>query len=252
MKILGIDPAPAKKSIIFDGREFIEKTPKELKVYIDNLNEDTFISWDAPLSAAVYEGDFSLTIRQIERFFNRQSKTAKNLGIPKGISTLGYSGCPHWTISQYIFGYPVINESFLKKLKFDLLMENSEINNKNIFKITESHPALSLWIVLKEDLKNNELFKDSWQYKGYSQSDKNITKRREIITKSLMKKEFVQEVEFNKEITIDSDDKLDAFVCYILGSHLVNKTAKAKILGDKVKGSFLIPYDKVIFEVFNL
>lgn len=108
MKVLGIDPAPSKNSIVFDGDIFREFTPRELKGYIEDLTKKDnfiFISWDAPLSAAIDRDNFSLTIRKIERFFNRLGRHAKELGIPEGISTLGYSGCPHWSISQLYLDY---------------------------------------------------------------------------------------------------------------------------------------------------
>ena len=68
MKILGIDPAPGKESLVFDGKEFIDYCPqknkncaKELKKYINELQEvknSIFIAWDAPLSAAIDEKNF--------------------------------------------------------------------------------------------------------------------------------------------------------------------------------------------------
>ena len=63
MKVLGIDPAPAKDSVIFDGNEFQHFSPKQLKEHIDRLSmqeESLFIAWDAPLSAAMDEENFSL------------------------------------------------------------------------------------------------------------------------------------------------------------------------------------------------
>jgi hypothetical protein len=239
MKVLGIDPAPAKNSIVFDGKEFLRLTPKELKVYIDSIKEDTFIAWDSPLSGAIEEGEFSLTIRKIESFFYRQSKTARELNIPKGISTLGFSSCPHWTISQYIFGYPIMNYDLVHNLKWDLVMNNEQIS-KQPLQITETHPALSIWIILKDILKEHPLFKNSWQYKGYSNSDKNIKKRLEVIINELFKTNFVTDI-FKDRVVINSDDELDAFVCYILGMQLFNNEAKAHILGNNILGSFLLP-----------
>lgn len=243
MKVLGIDPAPAKQSIIFNGEKFIYKTPIELKKFIDNIDQDTFIAWDAPLSAAVCNKDFSLTIRQIERFFYRQGKTAKDLKIPKGISTLGYSSCPHWTISQYIFGHPVVNEEFIKSLKWDLVMDSKDIG-KNSFQITEAHPALSIWILLRDILKDEKLFKNSWQYKGYSSSDKDIVERKNIIIDALLDHKYVKS-SIDIKPKISSDDELDAFMCYLLGFWAVNSENKSLILGDKINGSFLLPNYKI-------
>lgn len=239
MKILGIDPAPAKDSIIFDGERFLYKTPQELKSYIDNIKDATFIAWDAPLSAAVSQKDFSLTIRRVERFFYRQGRYAKELGIPKGVSTLGYSSCPHWTVSQYIFGLPVINEEFVKGLKWNLVMEPSQIQKSHL-QITEAHPALSLWILLREELKDEPLFSSSWQYKGYSSSDKDINKRKEMLVKKLLSHPLVKNI-VTGDIKISTDDELDAFVCYILGYLAVNEPNHSLILGDKINGSFLLP-----------
>ena len=173
MKVIGIDPAPSKKSIVFDGDDFRELTPLELKEYIDKVAKEhnsLFVSWDAPLSAAIDKDNFSLTIRKIERYFNRLGRYAKELGIPEGISTLGYSGCPHWTMSQYIFGLPILNSSLQSSSKFKLVMNEAEIKTNGLY-ITEIHPALSMWILLKDKLNDNPLFKNSWKYKGDTKPD---------------------------------------------------------------------------------
>jgi hypothetical protein len=239
MRVLGIDPAPAKQSIIFDGEKFLYKTPKELKSYIDDINEKTFIAWDAPLSAALSDKDFSLTIRQIERFFYRQGRYAKELNIPKGVSTLGYSSCPHWTVSQYIFGHPVINKDLTMKLKWELVMD-SGFTGKSSFQISEAHPALGLWILLRDELKDHNLFKSSWQYKGYSSSDKDIVKRKEVLIDKILSHSRVKGI-VEKNIRISTDDELDAFMCYILAHWAVNDPKHSLILGDEINGSFLLP-----------
>ena len=72
MRILGIDPAPSKETILFDGSEFLQFKARELKAYIEEESRnhpDILICWDAPLSAAIDKDNFSLTIRKIESFF---------------------------------------------------------------------------------------------------------------------------------------------------------------------------------------
>ncbi|RLA80763.1 MAG: hypothetical protein DRG78_10355 [Epsilonproteobacteria bacterium] len=251
MKIIGIDPAPSKKSIVFDGEIFLELTPIELKNYIEALskNHDSiFISWDAPLSAAIDKENFSLTIRKIERFFNRLGRHAKELGIPEGISTLGYSGCPHWSISQYIFGLPILNPSLQQSSKFNLVMNEADINEKGYF-ITEIHPALSMWILLRDELKENELFKDSWKYKGDNKLE--TIKRRTHLIDELLRLNIVKtEIDIDK-ITINTDDQLDAFVCWLIARLLFKQEGRAKIYGDRLNGSFLLAYDKEIYSKLN-
>ena len=244
MKVLGIDPAPAKKSLVFDGREFYSFDVTTLINYLESEKErdSLFISWDAPLSAAIDKKNFSLTIRKIERFFNRSGRYAKRLEIPEGISTLGYSGCPHWTISQYIFGLPILNPSLQISPDYKLLMSNDRLDF-SISYITEIHPALSMWILLKEKLADNPLFKNSWKYKGDSSSD--TKRRRAILIESILSLELTQEY-LLKKISIESDDALDSFVCWLLGTAFVAKDKRVKVYGDDKNGSFLLPLDKEI------
>jgi len=252
MVVLGIDPAPAKQSVIFDGKQFQHFTPKELKEYIDRFTmqeESLFVAWDAPLSAALDADDFSLTIRRIERFFNRNGRSAKEMLIPEGISTLGFASCPHWSISQYIFGYPAIDPNYHKGMKFELVMDNEYSFKKRAGHfITEIHPALSMWILLKESIED-VLFMDSWKYKG--DSSKSTKKRSHLIVEHLFALAITQEYIDTSTITIISDDELDAFVCWLLGRAFVESDKRVRIYGDSKRGSFLLPYDKTIYESFE-
>jgi len=236
MVVLGIDPAPAKQSVVFDGKRFYHFTPKELKEYIDILTiqeEPLFVAWDAPLSAALGEDDFSLTIRRIERFFNRNGRWAKEMFIPEGISTLGFASCPHWSISQYIFGYPAINVNYHNGMKFELVMDNEvPFQERAGHFITEIHPALSMWILLKESI-DDPLFNDSWKYKG--DSSKSTKKRSHIIVEHLFTLAITQEYIDTSKISISMDDELDAFVCWLMGRALVDGDPRVRIYGDTVK-----------------
>jgi len=252
MRVLGIDPAPAKDSIIFDGKEFQHFSPKQLKEHIDRLSMQEgslFIAWDAPLSAAIDKDNFSLTIRKIERFFNRNGRYAKKLHIPEGISTLGFSSCPHWTLSQYLFGYPVINPHFCRNIEFELVMDNEVLINNGVgHYITEIHPALSMWILLK-DIIDDPLFSTSWKYKG--DSSVNTKKRSHIIVEYLFSLEFVQDYIDVAVVSIATDDELDAFVCWLMGRALFENDLRARIYGDRSNGSFLLPYDEKIYNKLN-
>ena len=247
MKVIGIDPAPAKNSLVFDGERFLEFTPFELKEYINNLTldyESVFISWDAPLSAAIDESNFSLTIRKIERFFNRLGRYAKELNIPEGISTLGYATCPHWTLSQYIFALPILNPSLQQPSEFTLVMSEDDIKTQGFY-ITEIHPALSMWILLKDTLKNNPIFKESWRYKG-DKKPQTLEKRTHLI-QELLKLPLVKNEVDVKRVVINTDDELDAFICWLMATLLVKQDKSVRIYGDSLYGSFLLPYDEEIY-----
>jgi len=259
MLVLGIDPAPSKKSIVFDGEIFHHLDIAALEHYLNAIKEkhlDIFISWDAPLSGAIKKENFSLSIRKIESFFYRQSKTAQALnggeGIPKGISTLGFSGCPHWSISQYLFGLPIINPFLQKSSEFKLLMSNTALKKSGLY-ITEAHPALSMWILLKDELQDEKLFHSSWQYKGDSKNETKLRKR--ILIQKILKHKLTKEALF-KTIEIKNDDELDAFVCWLMAHHLMKqKNMKNKadvyIYGDEENGSFLLPYDEAIYTALH-
>ena len=254
MRVLGIDPAPSKKSVAFDGENFHAFSIPELEEFLEEekkSHKSILVSWDAPLSGALDKENFSLSIRKIESFFYRQSKTAKSLdegrGIPHGISTLGFSGCPHWTISQYLFGLPILNSKLQKSSVFKLLMSRDKLNSTGLY-ITEIHPALSIWILLKQELQNHQLFQDSWQYKGNSAKD--TLKRREMLIESLLSLTLVKDV-LKTDVNIQSDDELDAFVCWLMGARLVQNDKRVTIYGDAIRGSFLLPMDEDIFRQFN-
>ncbi len=252
MKVLGIDPAPSKNSVVFDGDTFKEFSPRELKDYIEDItksNSSLFISWDAPLSAAIDEENFSLTIRKIERFFNRLGRYAKGLEIPEGISTLGYASCPHWSISQYIFGLPIISPSFQHSSRFKLIMNEDDIESRGLY-ITEIHPALSMWILLKDRFKKNKHFENSWKYKGDNKEE--TIKKRTYLIAELLKLDIVKKELPKNRLIIDSDDKLDAFVCWLMATLLVKKDKSAKIYGNNLDGSFLLPYDEEIHDKLNV
>jgi len=249
MKIYGIDPAPSKRSTVFNGRRFFSCSPKRLKKFVRASRKPTFIGWDAPLGASLDEKYFDLYSRVIERFFNNQRKDLK---IPKGISTLGYAGCPHWTITQYVFSLPILDPSHQKSSCFYHLQRKEELG-RHRFIVVETHPALSIWLFLKKYLSYDPLFSDSWQYKG------NISKelkqaRISKIVETFFEKKIPQQagIEVNvKEEVKKSDDRLDAFVCYMVSALFVDESDLVAIYGDEKRGSFLLPYDPTIYKQFE-
>ncbi|QCT95029.1 DUF429 domain-containing protein [Caminibacter mediatlanticus TB-2] len=232
MHILGIDPAPAKKSVVFDGNEFFCFKAKELKEYIYSF-DNLLIGWDGPLDASLDKENFSLTIRPIEKFFNRLSKTGKKIGIPEGINTLGFASCSHWSISQYVFSLPIVNETY-QKSPWKLLVENNiQLTQKNI---VETHPALSIWLMLcGEDFVKSLLF-SSWKYKG----NKEKSKKRLSILKDKVLSHPISKTYLKKEIKIDNDDKLDAYVSWLITKAYYEKDTRVGIFGDKKWGAFLL------------
>ncbi|MGB1248314.1 MAG: hypothetical protein ACPG4Z_05480 [Chitinophagales bacterium] len=115
MKAIGIDPAPGKNSTVcyIDENEKIiirDLTHSCLQSFLANLEKEVIISWDAPLTSGSKNAtpDFKkgvFTKRKIEKFFTKKEYEFQT---PKGISIRGYCGCPHWTITKFMLGYPII------------------------------------------------------------------------------------------------------------------------------------------------
>lgn len=76
---------------------------------------------------------------------------------PEGISTKSFSQCPHWVISQYCLGHPQIVKP-KKDSRFQLIITEQEISSKGKY-VVEVHPALAIWLWLKDDKEIN------WTYK---------------------------------------------------------------------------------------
>ena len=104
-QVIAIDPAPSKRSTVFDGEGYSHLTDGGLRDYVNLIASErpgTLVCWDVPLTGPadrVRAGSFryDFTKRSIERFFSIESTGFKT---PNGISVLGYRACPHWTISR--------------------------------------------------------------------------------------------------------------------------------------------------------
>lgn len=248
IKVIGIDPAPSKKSTIFVDGEFEHKDYASLKKYLSEeleKNKQNLICWDAPLTFPFIpetkpEEYSPLYMRPIEYFFNFD----EDIKPPKGISVLGYAGCSHWAISQYILGYPRPEVYSDINPRYKLICKDSQEISKeseNGIYITEVHPALAIWFYLKDIIKDSNNF--NWKYKNSSSSRIGIVK--------ILK----DNVNFKDMPDIKNDDELDAYIAWKLGNDWINDeqpvVKKVCILGNEETGSFLLPYDEPIFNNFK-
>ena len=243
MRVVAIDPAPGKKSTVFNGVEFSQLDVLELGEFIKQLvagKEPALVCWDAPLTgpfdpanAGSHYSDF--TQRPIERFFSRSESGFKR---PEGISVLGYAGCPHWTISRSLLGLPRVGpfDTQQSRLPLKLISEtNTELKSRP--SVVEIHPALAAWLWCRT-VRDPEA---SWVYKG---TKGNKAERRKIQDEMW-------------EIVLDrcgldeclpqprTDDEFDAAIGYILGKSFVQDGKRAPrrclLLGDQAHGTFLLP-----------
>ena len=245
MRVVSIDPAPAKPSTLFDGDQYSSMSAPELRNHLDLLardGSDVLVCWDAPLtgptdSTSAGSRRYDFTKRSIERFFSLRET---GYATPKGISVLGYGDCPHWTISRSLLGLPRVGrfDSPESKLPFQLLTQPARLDT-NRPSVVEIHPAVAAWLWCRG--RRGELA--SWQYKGKASGPSRI--RMEMW-------EIIRErVELAEDLPCPhSDDQFDAVVGYILGVMLMRGKVDANggcmILGNARDGAFLLPYEMAL------
>lgn len=241
MRIIGIDVGPSKGGHIYEGGESVlSKCPKCLSEFLNGIQDDVLIAWDAPLTASsnpdgqlLVESD--LTQRIIEAFFSTgEYKT------PKGVSVLPYAGCPHWTISRHLLGLPRIGPyDNAVGLPFTLIVRDDELPKAGR-NIVEVHPALALWLWFREARQES-----SWVYKNEKQTCGEIWK--------LLKSQFDSVLPKNLYFSggeIPDDDELDAVSAWLLAYCWLFKQ-NVSILGDSRTGALLLPRDEVLMQEFQ-
>lgn len=240
MRVIGIDPAPAKKSTVFDG-SFYSFTALELIEYLNAARDrgPTLVCWDAPLTGPMNpmnpgknQTDFSQ--RLIEQFFSREATGFKT---PPGISVRPYSGCPHWAISRAVLGLPRVGpwDAGASELPFLLLASDSPPDQKGAF-VVEVHPAVAAWLWCKT---KNEMF-PSWEYK----KEQGIRERMWYAISPLLPPEAQANIPKN-------DDQFDALVAYSLGVHWMKRNNTVYLLGSESTGTFLVPFDEDLATAFD-
>ena len=169
MRVVAIDPAPAKESTMYSAEGGFRSVPaSEMRGVLEDLASPVLLCWDAPLTgprsveeAGSGDGDFSQ--RRLDSFFARKETGFKT---PKGISVLPYAGCPHWTISRSVLGLPRVGpwDADFDRLPFHLLPGNArEASGVAVSQLTRScaveiHPAVAAWLWCKKELR-----KRSWK-----------------------------------------------------------------------------------------
>ena len=243
MQIIGIDPAPSKGLHIFDGED--RHVPlRDARSYLDSLQSLTalLICWDSPLtgpSTDVVEGaeahGQNFTQRGIESFFRRASTGYKT---PKGISVLGYAGCPHWAMSRSLLGLPRVGPYDVSEheLPFKLATRAAPTEGRHV---VEVHPAVAIWAWLEESLPGQD-----WTYK----KDHELAGR---LWTALLDGPWRDVPAFDGLGPPADDDALDARTAYALGYLWTTRPeGQVENLGDGERGAFLLPVNDGMRKAF--
>ena len=253
-RVIAIDPAPAKPSTVYDGKEYLSKNPEQLRKYINQISgegPETLVCWDAPLTgptdpdcAGFIRYDF--TKRLIERFFSVESTGFKT---PKGISVLGYGACPHWTISRSLLGLPRVGSFDTPEghLPFHLITGPGNRDRQRPG-IVEIHPALAAWLWCRDKRARDA----NWVYKGSgAPKPERMRVWKEMWEIILQRANLPEDLRHPR-----TDDEFDAAVGYTLGALFIRDEAGRRepcvaILGNARDGAFLVPYERDLFSAWS-
>jgi len=241
MRVIGIDVAPGKGGHIYEGGDRVcSKCPECLGEFLNGIQDDVLIAWDAPLTSCtdpdgpLIERD--LTQRIIEAFF-RSGKCGYKA--PKGISVSDYSGCSHWTISRRMLGLPRTGPYDGSELPFTLIVRGDP--PKTGRNIVEVHPALAFWLWFR-----NEQPEPYWGYKGRSgrESCGKIWRHLSSRFGSLLPEDLFANGK------IPDDDELDAVSAWLLARCWLSQQ-NVSLVGDNQTGALLLPSDDALQQKFR-
>lgn len=249
--ILGIDPAPSKRGNavvqiniqagVAHIRPPIQWTHAETRTQLLDLktsHQYVLLAWDAPLTGPAdlnTPGEQDFTQRRLEKVV-LQSKPKP----PAGISVQGYSGCQHWTISQWLFGLPQVQPNFEPLNDFELVTE--DVGGLPERSLVEVHPAVALWQWLKDEYPKND--EDFFCYKKSSRRGI-YSQRREKLIQMLAtrwRRQLDLEVTDNViEAAKDSADHFDALIAAVLAYAWAVKDGFVHLVGSRATGAWLLP-----------
>lgn len=253
MRVIGIDPAPKKPAMVFDGQGKPHGYAfPELRHYLSEVhqgNGKVLICWDAPLSGPRHtesDGPFiasDYSMRPIDAFFGRQQHGFK---APPGISVLPYSSCSHWAISRALLGLPRVGpfDTDWGLLPFFLISSKNDFREREKL-IAEVHPALALWLWCRHDWPSQR----GWKYKGDKEMVKSLW---EVLTRKLASQvvDLREREIFQGNFIPADDDELDAIVAWLLGFLWLRGDSGVTLLGDRRSGSLLLPAVSNLKETF--
>lgn len=106
--LIGVDPAPSKKTTLWSKDECHSIAPPSLRAEIDSrATGNVLLAWDAPLS---FDAKYGFSDRPIDRAVRKLIAELiaeqKSRIEPKAVAALPFAGCPHWAITCTVLGRP--------------------------------------------------------------------------------------------------------------------------------------------------
>ncbi|MHB1047527.1 MAG: hypothetical protein ACYC4P_16115 [Thermoanaerobaculia bacterium] len=194
--VLGIDPAPKKPAVTFDGSRFERVKPGALRDHLESrlrANPGTLIAWDAPLSFDQRDYYDRLIDKATRRWAEGHVKHRR---FEDGaVNARPFAGLPHWAVTCSVLGLPF----GLPPAGLRLAASRADLDLPCPL-VIEVHPAVALgiwWLSAKAPMALP-------RYKANAEACRSI----------------VSVLGFPVECEED-DDALDAYVAYRLGAGFI-------------------------------
>ncbi len=107
--VLGIDPAPRKATVVFDGLVFRTISAKNLRTRIRELlpvEGPALVAWGAPLSFSHQGATANFWDRPVDHQAARWLQRHADSVADKAVSVQPFSCCSHWGLSCHVLGLP--------------------------------------------------------------------------------------------------------------------------------------------------
>lgn len=228
MHVIGIDPAPTKRSAVYDGKSFawwdaLEVADRVAELAIQHRN--VLVTWDAPLSIDP-EGTSRFYSRQVDRTAGARVKEWVAAGrVEQGaIGISPAASCPHNYLSQATLALPVGNP----KPPWTLLKVGDQPPRSG-HHIAEVHPAVAL----------GAWWDGKWPMPCYKLGGGR--KAQAVRAGRLSIVQWLQRAHGFPQGAPDSftDDHVDAWVAWRLGAGLLR--GDVVTWGPRVGGNYLMP-----------
>ncbi len=100
MHVIGIDPAPSKPTVAFDGAEFHVVQPADLRTWVEERlapEGRTLVAWDAPLA---FDPSHSFYTRPVDKQLAHAGRDEP------AVNTAPFGNLSHWSITCHVTGHP--------------------------------------------------------------------------------------------------------------------------------------------------
>jgi predicted RNase H-like nuclease len=219
--VLGIDPAPSKDTVAFDGERFHRIRPQDIRDWlIERLTGEVLVSWDAPLAFDPAQSFYTRPVDKTLAAFCRDEPA---------VNVAPFGNLSHWSITCHALGYPFGQppENLV------LVAEPAELPRDRPA-VIEVHPALAMLLWWRQ--RRSEPFP---QYKRGPSASRLAALQEILDTLSSCLPMAEAVLAAAQADPPRADDYLDAAVAYELGVRFAAGTTHT--VGDRVSGFIVLP-----------